>query len=161
MQDLLDDRVKAMTWLQRQRSNLLSCVSALARESQHQPLLKLADAMSVYLRQAGPWEHALILHREAADCAARHGDRIGYARSLCELGGILYLRSEYPQAEAALREALAVVRQCATERAATSLESTALVRLGALQRHTGQLADAVEKYSMCFGGATPPRGQRG
>ncbi|MFI5843217.1 ATP-binding protein [Catenuloplanes sp. NPDC051500] len=137
----LTARAQALAWLQQQRVNLLACAMELARTDRYEPMARLTAGLAPFLREAGPWEQAITLYRVAAECASRADAPTSYAAALRELGGVLYLRSEYEAAMAELDRALTALR-ADPGGAAPAEEAATLTRLVAARRQHGDLAGA-------------------
>ncbi|MDP9793780.1 tetratricopeptide (TPR) repeat protein [Catenuloplanes nepalensis] len=132
----VEARVEALGWLQRERVNLMACVTALARTGEHELVARLTTGLAASLREAGPWEQAITLYHLAAENAARHDAHAARAAALRELGVVLYLRSDYESAKAAFGTALAALHDAPAE--AEAEEAVTLTRLAAARRQSGE-----------------------
>jgi tetratricopeptide (TPR) repeat protein len=103
---VLETRTAALDWLEDERSNVLACIDRASSLSLHTMTIRLASAMAPFLRQAGPWDQAVGLHRAAAEAARRSGDRLALADALAELGIVRRNMANYPAAIEALDEAV-------------------------------------------------------
>ncbi|MFF3290673.1 cyclophane-containing RiPP biosynthesis TPR protein HaaT [Streptomyces sp. NPDC003023] len=104
---LLDSRAAALSWLEDERANVLACIRQANGLALHQLVIRMAAAMGPFLRQAGPWDQAVGLHRTAVEAARRTSDRRALAGALAELGVVRRFTAAYPEALAALDEAVA------------------------------------------------------
>ncbi|MFG2583689.1 NB-ARC domain-containing protein [Streptomyces malaysiensis] len=102
----LESRTAALEWLENERPNILTCIQRANSLDLHGLVIRLAAAMAPFLRQAGPWDQAVGLHRTAADAARRTGDRRALAGALAELGVVRRFMAAYPKAIEALSEAV-------------------------------------------------------
>ncbi|AEW93920.1 MULTISPECIES: cyclophane-containing RiPP biosynthesis TPR protein HaaT [Streptomycetaceae] len=101
----LDSRSAALGWLENERPNVLACIKRANELDLHGLVIRLAAAMAPFLRQSGPWDQAVGLHRAAAEAARRTGDRRALAGALAELGVVRRCMAAYPEAVEALHEA--------------------------------------------------------
>ncbi|MEU9879720.1 cyclophane-containing RiPP biosynthesis TPR protein HaaT [Streptomyces phaeochromogenes] len=101
----MGSRTAAVGWLESERANVLSCIEQANRLALHDLVIGLAAAMAPFLRQAGPWDQAVGLHRTAAEAARRTGDRRALAGALAELGVVRRFMAVYGEATEALNEA--------------------------------------------------------
>ncbi|MFE1936523.1 cyclophane-containing RiPP biosynthesis TPR protein HaaT [Streptomyces sp. NPDC059474] len=101
-----ESRAAALEWLENERPNVLACIRRANNLDLHELVIRLAAAMAPFLRQAGPWDQAVGLHRTAADAARRAGDRQALAGALAELGVVRRFMAAYPEATQALNEAV-------------------------------------------------------
>ncbi|MGM0347491.1 cyclophane-containing RiPP biosynthesis TPR protein HaaT [Streptomyces sp. Adlamb9] len=102
----LGSRADALGWLENERANILACIRRAHSLSLYDSVVRLSVAMSPFLRQAGPWDQAVGLHRTAAEAARRTGDEQALADALAELGVVRRFMAAYPDAVAALDEAV-------------------------------------------------------
>ncbi|MFE3828711.1 cyclophane-containing RiPP biosynthesis TPR protein HaaT [Streptomyces sp. NPDC059092] len=102
----MESRTAALSWLENERPNVLSCIREANGLALHDLVIRLAAAMAPFLRQAGPWDQAVGLHRTAADAARHTGDQRALAGALTELGVVRRFMAAYPEATEALNEAV-------------------------------------------------------
>ncbi|WP_327375804.1 tetratricopeptide repeat protein [Streptomyces sp. NBC_01216] len=103
----VESRTDALGWLENERANVLACIRRANSLALYEPVIRLAAAMAPFLRQAGPWDQAVGLHRTAAEAARHTGDRRALADALAELGVVRRFMAAYPEAIEALNEAVA------------------------------------------------------
>ncbi|MER6327776.1 cyclophane-containing RiPP biosynthesis TPR protein HaaT [Streptomyces sp. NPDC001034] len=103
----LASRTGALGWLENERANILACIRRAHSLSLYGSVVRMSAAMAPFLRQAGPWDQAVGLHRTAAEAARRTGDEQALADALAELGVVRRFMAAYPEAVAALDEAVA------------------------------------------------------
>ncbi|MGW2468427.1 cyclophane-containing RiPP biosynthesis TPR protein HaaT [Streptomyces bauhiniae] len=101
----LESRTAALSWLEHERPNILACIRRADALALHDLVVRLAAGMAPFLRQSGPWDQAVGLHRSAADAARRTGDQRALADALTELGVVRRFMAAYPEASEALSEA--------------------------------------------------------
>ncbi|MFE9093672.1 cyclophane-containing RiPP biosynthesis TPR protein HaaT [Streptomyces sp. NPDC007264] len=101
----MESRTAAVGWLESERANVLSCIEQANSLALHDLVVALAAAMAPFLRQAGPWDQAVGLHRTAAEAARRTGDRRALAGALAELGVVRRFMAAYGEATEVLSEA--------------------------------------------------------
>ncbi len=101
----LESRTAALSWLEHERPNILACIRRADALALHDLVVRLAAGMAPFLRQSGPWDQAVGLHRTAADAARRTGDQRALANALTELGVVRRFMAAYPEASEALSEA--------------------------------------------------------
>ncbi|WOX11441.1 cyclophane-containing RiPP biosynthesis TPR protein HaaT [Streptomyces sp. N50] len=102
----MESRTAALGWLENERPNVLACIREANGLAQHDLVIRLAAAMAPFLRQAGPWDQAVGLHRTAAAAARHTGDQRALAGALTELGVARRFMAAYPEATEALNEAV-------------------------------------------------------
>ncbi|MCX5421960.1 cyclophane-containing RiPP biosynthesis TPR protein HaaT [Streptomyces sp. NBC_00078] len=103
---VMESRADALSWLETERPNVLACIRQANSLALHDLVIRLAAAMAPFLRQAGPWDQAVGLHRTAAEAARQTGDQRALADALAELGVIRRFMSAYPEATEALNDAV-------------------------------------------------------
>ncbi|MGP3948541.1 cyclophane-containing RiPP biosynthesis TPR protein HaaT [Streptomyces sp. 7N604] len=104
----MESRTAALGWLENERPNVLACIRRANSLALHDLVIRLAAAMAPFLRQAGPWDQAVGLHRTAAEAARHTGDRRALADALAELGVVRRFMAAYPEAIEPLNEAVAL-----------------------------------------------------
>ncbi|MER7694173.1 cyclophane-containing RiPP biosynthesis TPR protein HaaT [Streptomyces sp. NPDC097610] len=102
----VESRTAALGWLENERPNVLACIREANGLALHDLVIRLAAAMAPFLRQAGPWDQAVGLHRTAAEAARHTGDQRALAGALTELGVVRRFMAAYPEATEALNEAV-------------------------------------------------------
>jgi tetratricopeptide (TPR) repeat protein len=102
----METRTSALGWLESERPNVLACIEQADNLALHDTVVSLAAAMAPFLRQAGPWDQAVGLHRTAAEAARRLGDQKAAADALAELGVVRRFMANYAEATAVLKEAV-------------------------------------------------------
>ncbi|MFG3656707.1 cyclophane-containing RiPP biosynthesis TPR protein HaaT [Streptomyces sp. NPDC047706] len=102
----LEGRADALSWLETERANILACVRRANGLALYDLVVRLAAAMAPFLRQAGPWDQAVGLHRTAAEAARHTGDQRARGDALAELGVVRRFMAAYPQAIEALNDAV-------------------------------------------------------
>ncbi|QHY96176.1 Regulatory protein AfsR [Streptomyces sp. S4.7] len=102
----MESRTAALGWLEDERANVLACIRRANSLALHELVIRMAAAMAPFLRQAGPWDQAVSLHRTAAEAARHTGDRRALAGALAELGVVRRFMAAYPEATEALNEAV-------------------------------------------------------
>lgn len=101
----MDSRAAALSWLETERPNILACVRRANDLALYSLVVRLSAAMAPFLRQAGPWDQAVALHRTAAEAARQTGDERALAGASAELGVVRRFMGSYVDASAALDEA--------------------------------------------------------
>ncbi|MFF0161671.1 cyclophane-containing RiPP biosynthesis TPR protein HaaT [Streptomyces sp. NPDC005263] len=102
----LESRADALSWLETERANILACVRRANGLALYDLVVRLAAAMAPFLRQAGPWDQAVGLHRTAAEATRHTGDQRARGDALAELGVVRRFMAAYPQAIEALNDAV-------------------------------------------------------
>ncbi|MFC9258654.1 cyclophane-containing RiPP biosynthesis TPR protein HaaT [Streptomyces hydrogenans] len=102
----IESRTAALRWLEDERANVLACIRKANDLALHELVIHMAAAMAPFLRQAGPWDQAVGLHRTAAEAARHTGNRRALAGALAELGVVRRFMAAYPEAIEALNEAV-------------------------------------------------------
>ncbi|MFD4760444.1 cyclophane-containing RiPP biosynthesis TPR protein HaaT [Streptomyces sp. NPDC058439] len=102
----MGSRTSALEWLENERPNILSCLRRANSLELYDAVTRLAAAMAPFLRQAGPWDQALGLHRTAVDAARHIGDGQALAGALSELGVVRRFMGAYSEAADSLNEAV-------------------------------------------------------
>ncbi|WP_206302042.1 cyclophane-containing RiPP biosynthesis TPR protein HaaT [Streptomyces sp. AcE210] len=103
---VIESRAAALSWLEGERANVLACITRANHLGLHDLVVRLAAAMGAFLRQEGPWDQAVALHRTAADAARIVGDRHALAAALAEAGVVRRFMAAYQDAAQALGEAV-------------------------------------------------------
>ncbi|MEU0147358.1 cyclophane-containing RiPP biosynthesis TPR protein HaaT [Streptomyces sp. NPDC006288] len=103
---LVESRTAALRWLEDERANVLASIRRANDLGLHEMVIHMAAAMAPFLRQAGPWDQAVGLHRTAAEAARHTGDQRALADALAELGVVRRFMAAYPEAVEALDEAV-------------------------------------------------------
>lgn len=125
----LGSRSAALGWLEDERANVLACIRRANGLRLHDLVIRMATAMAPFLRQAGPWDQAVGLHRTAVEAARQTGDRRALAAALAELGVIRRFMAAYPEAIEALDQAIAEYEAVGEKRGkAEALNQLGIVR---------------------------------
>ncbi|WP_052869417.1 ATP-binding protein [Streptomyces niger] len=133
----LKTREQALAWMRIELPNLIACAHHTTDHTR--PIhIQLAHHVAAYLRQQGPWDRALSLHRDAANAAHHANDHLGEASALRELGRVLYLTGDYAGAGDLSGQALELFRTLGNRLG----EAGTLQDLGRVQRLTGDFAEA-------------------
>ncbi|GHB22404.1 ATPase [Streptomyces chryseus] len=135
----LESRADALSWLETERANVLACVRRANGLDLYDLVVRLAAAMAPFLRQAGPWDQAVGLHRTAAEAARHTGDQRARGDALAELGVVRRFMAAYPQAIEALNDAVMVYEAVADRRG----KADALNQLGIVWYLTADNEDAA------------------
>ncbi|MEU7561329.1 cyclophane-containing RiPP biosynthesis TPR protein HaaT [Streptomyces eurythermus] len=135
----LESRAEALSWLETERANILACVRRANSLALYDLVVRLAAAMAPFLRQAGPWDQAVGLHRTAAEAARQTGDQRARGDALAELGVVRRFMASYPQAIEALNDAVTAY-EAVDER---SGKADALNQLGIVWYLTADNEDAA------------------
>ncbi|MFE9881982.1 cyclophane-containing RiPP biosynthesis TPR protein HaaT [Streptomyces sp. NPDC005784] len=102
----MESRTAALAWLENERPNILACIRQANELALYDLVIRLAAAMAPFLRQAGPWDQAVGLHRTSAEAARHTGDQQALASALAELGVVRRFMASYPEATETLNEAV-------------------------------------------------------
>ncbi|MFG2956383.1 cyclophane-containing RiPP biosynthesis TPR protein HaaT [Streptomyces sp. NPDC048291] len=135
----LGSRTEALSWLEAERANILAAVRQANTLALHDLVVRLAAAMAPFLRQAGPWDQAVGLHRTAAEAARHTGDQRARGDALAELGVVRRFMAAYPQAIEALNDAVTAYEAVDERRG----KADALNQLGIVWYLTADNADAA------------------
>jgi tetratricopeptide (TPR) repeat protein/transcriptional regulator with XRE-family HTH domain len=135
----LPNRTSALAWMRTERDNLLACIGYAVTSVQPRRLIALTAAMAAFLYQEGPWPQAAALHQAAATTARHHGDGLGEASALLELGRVRHLTGDYPAAAGLLERALAIYHDIGHHHG----EASALLELGRVRSMTGDYPAAA------------------
>ncbi|MFI1162248.1 cyclophane-containing RiPP biosynthesis TPR protein HaaT [Streptomyces sp. NPDC020801] len=103
---VMGSRTAALGWLENERANVLACIRRANELALYDLVVQLAAAMAPFLRQAGPWDQAVGLHRTAAEAARQTGDQRALADALAELGVVRRFMAAYPEATQILNQAV-------------------------------------------------------
>ncbi|WP_310436774.1 cyclophane-containing RiPP biosynthesis TPR protein HaaT [Streptomyces sp. 3330] len=145
----VESRTAALRWLEDERANVLACIRRANDLTLHELVIHLAAAMAPFLRQAGPWDQAVGLHRTAAEAARHTGNRRALADALAELGVVRRFMASYPEAIEALNEAVAEYEAVGEKRGkADALNQVGIVRYMIADNEASARAqvDALELY---------------
>lgn len=108
---VIHTRKQAMAWMEAERANLFACASGMRAPAEAGRLGALAAAMAPYLRLAGPWDHAMSIHRSVAALAEAASDQALQTEALIELGVLERLTGHYRAAERTLTQARELCEQ--------------------------------------------------
>ncbi|MEV6763867.1 cyclophane-containing RiPP biosynthesis TPR protein HaaT [Streptomyces sp. NPDC051105] len=136
---VLESRADALGWLETERANILAAVRRANGFSLYDLVVQLAAAMAPFLRQAGPWDQAVGLHRTAAEAARHTGDQRARGDALAELGVVRRFMAAYPQAIEALSDAVTAYETVGERRG----KADALNQLGIVWYLTADNEDAA------------------
>jgi tetratricopeptide (TPR) repeat protein len=142
----LSTRAQALAWMEVERANLLACVDLAANTAQNSRVVRLAGVMAGFLRRAGQWEEAVLLHHAASGAAQRSGDRQGQANALNNLGAVRYLTDDYPGAVEVLEQAKETYRRLGDRLG----QARALSNLGVVRYLTSDLPGAVDAHTQAL-----------
>jgi DNA-binding SARP family transcriptional activator/tetratricopeptide (TPR) repeat protein len=129
----------ALAWMRADRANLLACTGYATASAQPRRIIALTAAMAAFLHQEGPWQQAAALHQAAATAARDHGDRLGEASALHELGRVRLATGDYPAAAGLQEQALAIYQDIGSRLG----EASALLELGRVRHLTGDYPAAA------------------
>ncbi|GAA2430640.1 tetratricopeptide repeat protein [Actinomadura vinacea] len=133
-------RETALHWMETERANLLACAEHTIRQNQHPRLLRFAEAMAGFLRQAGPWDRAIEIHRAATAAAEHDADPPAQAKALVHLTIVQYLSGAYPPAREAAKRALTLYRDLGD----LPGQAAALCHLGIIHELTNEHEPATQ-----------------
>jgi tetratricopeptide (TPR) repeat protein len=139
----VDDREKAMAWLQAERANLAACIDHAVMHARPTHAVQLAASMHDFLRAAGHWDQAVGVHRLAVVAAGNTGDRLHQADALHRLGVMQRLTSQHTAAIASLTHALATYQELGHRLG----QANTLIQLGVVQRHTNAYPSATSSFA--------------
>ncbi|MEH6373812.1 hypothetical protein V7793_05575 [Streptomyces sp. KLMMK] len=117
----MESRTAALGWLENERPNVLACIRPANGFALHDLVIRLASAMAPFLRQAGPWDQAVGLHRTAAEASRHTGDQRALAAALAELGVARRFMASY--SEATERSSDSTARPMPTSSLSTSVRT--------------------------------------
>jgi DNA-binding SARP family transcriptional activator/tetratricopeptide (TPR) repeat protein/transcriptional regulator with XRE-family HTH domain len=137
----------ALAWMRAERANLLACIGYATTSDQRRRITALTAAMAAFLYQEGPWQQAAALHQAATAAARDHGDRLGEASALHDLGRLRYLTGDYPAAASLHEQALAIYQDVGSRLG----EASALHDLGRLRYVTGDYPAAAGLLEQALG----------
>jgi tetratricopeptide (TPR) repeat protein len=128
------DATAAVTWLRRERANLLAC----ARQAEGPELVHLTHELAPLLRREGTPDTAIKLHTRALAAARRLSDTAAESDALLDLARAYYVAANYGRAEHVLNELLAHSATCGDRFG----QAGGLNELGKLRSATGDQAGA-------------------
>ncbi|MGI5145100.1 ATP-binding protein [Plantactinospora sp. CA-294935] len=137
---------EALAWMDAERANLFACLPVLFAGHQAHRIIALAAASATYLRNSGPWDHAISLHEAAAAAAQKAGDRLARAGSLRELGTMHRMTGSYPSAIEALYQAMNLYRQLSHRQGIADT----LTQLASVCRRTGDHSAATQNLEQAL-----------
>jgi tetratricopeptide (TPR) repeat protein len=151
-------RKQAMAWMEAERANLFACATGMHTADDAARLSALAASMASYLRIAGPWDHAMSIHRSAAALAGEVGDQPSQAEALIDLGVLERLTGHYQSAERTLTQA----RELCEQIGHLPGLAEALVQLSAVRWRSGNAkgsAGGLRRALDIYQGLSDPRGE--
>jgi tetratricopeptide (TPR) repeat protein len=143
----LESRGDALSWLEIERANILACVRRASGLALYDLVVRIAAAMAPFLRQAGPWDQAVGLHRIAVEAARHIGDQRARGGALAELGVVRRFMAAYPQAIEALNDAVAAFDAVGDRRG----KADALNQVGIVWYLTADNEDAARAQTEALG----------
>ncbi len=135
----LTGETAALAWMRGERANLLACITDATTSAKPRRIVALTAAIAAFLYQEGPWPQAAVLHQAAVAAARDHGDRLGEAGALNDLGRVRHLTGDYSAAAGLLERALAIYRDIGSRLG----EAGALNELGRVRNVTGDHSAAA------------------
>jgi tetratricopeptide (TPR) repeat protein/transcriptional regulator with XRE-family HTH domain len=136
----LADRDQALAWARAERASLLACLDHATATGQHGRVIALTAGLAGLLRLDGPWAEAITRHTAATRAARHHGDRLGEANALTDLGYVRRPAGDYPAAAQALEQALDIYRDLGDRLG----QANALHDLGVVRRVTSDYPAAAQ-----------------
>jgi tetratricopeptide (TPR) repeat protein/transcriptional regulator with XRE-family HTH domain len=130
----------ALTWLDAERSNLVSIVGLAAGQGWSGPVVALGRTLYRYLDTGGHHQDAVAVHRYAHDAASRAGDVAGQAHALTGLGAADFRLGRYTSADDSYQRALSLYRSEGDRAGAAH----ALLTLSAIAGRRGSYRSAAE-----------------
>ena len=143
----LSDWADALAWMRAERDNLLACSSYAAAHDQSARVVGLIAVLAPLLHQDGPWAQAAALHQTAATTAHDHGDGLGEANALWELGRMRQVTGDYPASTGLQERVLALGRELGHR----LTEANALHELGRVRMSTGDYPGAADLVEQALG----------
>ncbi|RJO75096.1 tetratricopeptide repeat protein [Nocardia panacis] len=137
----LDDYMRALEWMRRERENLLACLEYTAAHRLPR-MVTLTGLLTGLLERDGPWPQARKLYCRAAEAAELLGDRLGYANTLSNLGLVCRHTAEFSEAADLHERALTIYREIGNRLG----EANALNNLGVVRQHTGDGSEAADLH---------------
>jgi tetratricopeptide (TPR) repeat protein len=137
----ISTREEALTWMDAERTNLFACATLLSTGPEYGRLITLTASMAAYLRQSGPWDHAMSLHQMTASAAQEAHNRQAYAAALHELGNVRRLAGDYEAAMHDLQQALEMHDQLNHQRG----KADTLTQLAGIRWRTGDCHGAARE----------------
>ncbi|MEU8998230.1 tetratricopeptide repeat protein [Streptomyces caniferus] len=132
-------RDQALDRLRTEQANLAACAHHALAASRLPAAVGLVRAMAAYLRQEGPWDEAIALHRLAATAAGHSGDHLAEAHALRQQGILCSLAGDYPAALTTQQQALRLFRRYGDRTG----QAAVLYQLGIIDMLNGRSRDAA------------------
>src|SRR5262249_35827624 len=139
----LSSREAALAWMKAELRNLYAAVGYASAHDRLGYAIAIPAAMHAYLRNYGPWDQALVLHRTAVAAARATGDQQAEADALDDLAWIQRRAANRPEAVTSLNRALELYRGLGDQEG----EADALTHLARVQHLT-------DKYGAATAGLT-------
>ncbi|NBH05075.1 tetratricopeptide repeat protein [Amycolatopsis sp. SID8362] len=136
-------RDAAWKWMHTESANLLACARHAAAHALPEQVVGLAAATAAFLDVVGPWDQAVVLHRDAAAAARGVGDDLHTADALYRIGRAQHRTAEYPAAISALSQALEIYDRLDHELGQVGT----LMQLGRAWRQTDEYVQAAKAYT--------------
>jgi tetratricopeptide (TPR) repeat protein len=132
-------RAEALSWLERERTNLVEAVLLAERQELDDLVWQLCEALWGVFHLHGHYEDWIITHRAGLACAAHSGDRRAEMRMSSQLGAGLLATGDLAEAETSFAGSLAAARDVADSLG----EQSALEWLGKVAAKRGDLEPAL------------------
>ncbi|MCM6777565.1 tetratricopeptide repeat protein [Nocardia sp. CDC159] len=136
---------RALAWMRAERENLLACLEYNADRNPAR-MIASTEVVAGLLDRDGPWPLAERLHRRAADIARHHGDRLGEANALTNLGVVRQYTGDYKRATDLYQQALNRYRDLGSRRG----EANALSGLGVVCYLTGDYEPVADLFQQAL-----------
>ncbi|MGW5514331.1 tetratricopeptide repeat protein [Nocardia africana] len=103
---LLDTYASSMTWMRKERANLMACLLFAASNNQLHRVIDLASALTGELHLHGGWQQVVALQQRSAVAGHTISDSSAEAFAVKDHGGVGFLADDYATAGTALQRVL-------------------------------------------------------
>jgi tetratricopeptide (TPR) repeat protein len=134
------DRTDAMAWLEAERANLQATVVGAASAGDNASVTGIASAMAGFMRSAGYFQQAIVIHGVAVQATAAAHDLPGQANALTDLSAALQASGRLPETAETANAALRIYEELRDD----SGQARALTELGDAQRLAGRYPSAIQ-----------------
>ncbi|MEV7442911.1 tetratricopeptide repeat protein [Streptomyces sp. NPDC091204] len=137
------NQADALAWMDAERLNLLSAVTAAATAERLTHTVSLATSLAVFLGRRRYFDDAVTVAKQALSAARKLGDRRGEGRALNHLGAALREVRRFEEAIKAHTQAVDIFRELEDRHR----EGAALNNLGLTLRHVRRFEEAIDAHT--------------
>lgn len=136
------DRTTALSWLDKERANLIAAGGYAAAAGEHRAAWRLAAVLQCYFNDSRPWHDSVSMLKRAVESARKSADPDAEAVIMASLGDAYQNLGEFLESIDATRQALEHYRKLGDRLS----EAGMLTNLGMTLQDVGRLDEAIEHH---------------